>query len=229
MITSEQYKENYSLEIGEFVESRGGSFKASYLSWAHATRLLKERHPELSVDVVSVEHGYVILQMLNIQSGAESGKTYFPCMDNKFNAIADPSVTDLNYAVQRGTAKIIAINTGIGLKLYVGEDIPSDGHIASTQVTVGNNEPGNATDVHWTKAIVPIGFDKGKQLGEIMNPDWLIKNFKANEKFSDSIAFRKALDDCHQARSIEAIEPIDEIAEQASNDPTDPESDEVPF
>jgi hypothetical protein len=167
--------------------------------------------------------------MINMETGIKSGRTYFPCMDNRFNAIENPTAVDYNYAVQRGTAKIIAINTGIGLKLYVGEDIPSedDGQIMSKQT----KPQGEIVDnLHWSEVVVPIGFDKGKKLGDVMNPDWLIKNFKANEKFADSIAFRKALDECHQARSTATVEPIDEIAEQTASDPTDPENDdEVPF
>jgi len=199
MITKEQYEENYKLDISKYVEQRGGSFNASYLSWAHATRLMKERQPDLSVDVVEVKNDYVILQMINIETGMKSGKTFFPCMDNRFQAISVPSVTDLNYAVQRGTAKIIAINTGIGLRLYAGEDVPSDGNEQQGQITSVPKEIIKNTDpeLHWTEVIVPIGFDKGKKLGEIMNPTWLIENFKPNEKFIDSIIFRKALDECN--------------------------------
>jgi hypothetical protein len=85
----------------------------------------------------------------------------------------------------------------------------------------------------WASAIVPIGKNKGKALGELNDKSiaWYIENFKANEQYEDSIAFRKALDEAKACETKNAeVEPIDEVAEQTANEPSDPDLDEeVPF
>jgi hypothetical protein len=49
----------------------------------------------------------------------------------------------------------------------------------------------------WQSAIVPIGKNKGKTLGELelRSLSWYQENFEANEAYQDSVAFREALDE----------------------------------
>lgn len=233
MITSDMFKENYNLPIGEFVEQRGGSFKASYLSWAHAVRLMKERHPELAVEVISMtdgkptftygHEGFVMIRIANLETGAVSPPHFYPVMDNKFNSIEKPHITDYNYAIQRATARVIAVHTGIGLKLYAGEDIPSDsaeGQIVSTQKEVKPKS--------WKYVTIPAGRNKNKTLAELGEKSllWYIDNWETAGEFRDALDEAKKTLARHEA----PVEPIDEVAEQTATDPTDPELDEeVPF
>jgi hypothetical protein len=238
MITSEMFKENYNLPIGEFVEQRGGSFKASYLSWAHAVRLMKERHPELAVEVLTMtdtakptftygNEGFVMIRITNLETGAVSPPHFYPVMDNKFNSIEKPHITDYNYAIQRATARVIAVHTGIGLKLYAGEDIPNDGaegHIASL--------PKEEKPKSWKYVTVPAGKNKNKTLAEIGEKSllWYIENWETAGEFRDALDEAKKSIQRKKATETEVVEPIDEIAEQTANDPTDPDLDEeVPF
>jgi len=75
----------------------------------------------------------------------------------------------------------------------------------------------------WQSAIIPIGKNKGKTLGELeaRSLSWYQENFEANEAYEDSVAFRKALDE-----SMGKAEKVAEPSEETS----DPELDEeVPF
>lgn len=211
LLTPEQFTANYDLPIGNLVENRGGSFNASYLSWAHAINLMKQRHPNLAVQTNHKKHGdqaYVLASIVCMDTQITTPPIYFPVMDNRFEPIDNPSVTDINYACQRATAKVIAVHTGIGLKLYAGEDIPTDGQIASTpnnitQRPLTDAEAREEMPVpdqpdHWRNAVVPIGKHKGKFLGNL-NPksrNWFLTSFEANENYQDSVDFRKACDAC---------------------------------
>jgi hypothetical protein len=264
IVTPEQFTQNYNLAIGELIETRGGSFKASYLSWAHATRLLKERHPNLSVKL-QTENGspihnhanqaFVLASVVDLESKLETPPILFPVMDNRFDPIENPSIMDINYACQRATAKVIAVVTGIGLKLYAGEDIPpatGEGHMPSTpkpnptpkpanQVAESNEAPLPNDANAWQNAVVPIGKHKGKFLGNLhpKSRKWFLEKFEANTDYQDSVDFRNACNQCiaetgeaepRDEFTAQSDETINEIAEQTANDPTDPELDEdVPF
>jgi hypothetical protein len=94
-------------------------------------------------------------------------------------------------------------------------------------------------ETHWANAIIPIGKNKGKTLGELTakQRQWYLDDYEANEDYPDSLAFRKACDDCIAETNAEAIDfnmkmpkvnedVPDEIAEQTA----DPDLDEdVPF
>ena len=48
----------------------------------------------------------------------------FPIMDNKHNAVKELDARQVSDNIQRASVKCIATFTGLGLKLYSGEDIP---------------------------------------------------------------------------------------------------------
>ena len=268
IVTPQQFQENYGLPIGDLIETRGGSFNARYLSWTYATKLMRERHPTFAVKIHTnngtpvfefKNQAFVMVSITDAEKGIETPPIFFPCMDNRFDPLENPSVVDINYAVQRATAKVVAVYTGIGLPCYTNEDVPpenGDGHIASTP---NNNPPSNfsqrpVTDAeareempvpdqptHWRNAVVPIGKHKGKFLGNLhlKSRKWFLTNFEPNENYQDSIDFRNACNQCiaetgeaepRDEFTAQSAETIDEIAEQSANDPTDPDLDEdVPF
>lgn len=49
----------------------------------------------------------------------------FPIMDNKHNAVKELDARQVSDNIQRASVKCIATFTGLGLKLYSGEDIPT--------------------------------------------------------------------------------------------------------
>jgi hypothetical protein len=56
-----------------------------------------------------------------------------PVMDYRNKAIPNPDAFAVNTAMQRALAKAIALH-GIGLYIYAGEDIPSEGSVDSTEL-----------------------------------------------------------------------------------------------
>lgn len=122
----------YELPIGEHVEK---NYKGlSYLSWPFAFRYLKEQFPTLYVAFEEASAGWPVFG----QTGCWILRPYltdglrrtpalvFPIMDNKHNAVKELDARQVSDNIQRASVKCIATFTGLGLKLYSGEDIPKD-------------------------------------------------------------------------------------------------------
>ena len=136
-ISSEQFRKAYDTsEIGPHIEK---DYKGlSYLSWPFAYRYLKEHFPAL----------YVAFEEKTMGSGVwRSGAYYlrpyltdgikrtvalvFPIMDRKHNAIKELDGRAIGDNCQRAAVKAIATFTGLGLRLYAGEDIPKENPMAT--------------------------------------------------------------------------------------------------
>jgi hypothetical protein len=83
----------------------------------------------------------------------------------------------------------------------------------------------------WRDAIVPIGKNKGKTLGELApkQRQWYLENYEANEKYPDSVKFRELCDSC-----LNEIGPGDiprdlEIPDEISEQNGDLDEEDVPF
>tara|TARA_R100001369_G_scaffold92302_1_gene136645 strand:- start:873 stop:1481 length:609 start_codon:yes stop_codon:yes gene_type:complete len=122
------FRDLSSISVKDKIEKKG---KFSYLSWASAWSMLKMEHPTAQREIYESEHtglnfftdgktayvkvGIIINEMEHID--------YLPVMDYRNNSIAIEKVTsmDVNTAIQRSTAKAIAMH-GLGLSLWIGED-----------------------------------------------------------------------------------------------------------
>jgi hypothetical protein len=124
------YETLSSISVKEKIERKGN---LDYLSWANAWAMLKTVYPEAQRKVYEHDHtgfnyftdgksAYVKVGI--IVNGLEH-IDYLPIMDFRNNAIPVEKVTamDVNKAIQRSTAKAIAMH-GLGLTLWTGEDIP---------------------------------------------------------------------------------------------------------
>lgn len=109
---------------------------------------------------------------------------------------------------------------------------------ADEMINAVNNQPRpTATQAtpasgDWEDAIVPIGKNKGTRLGDLSEKQrtWYLENFTANENYPDSVAFRKACDECMGVTDAHADNLADEVSEQTADPITDPDLDEdVPF
>ena len=60
LITPAEFSANYELNLKEHIEVKGGSFQARYISWAIAQKLLREKHPTLSVDFERAASGDIL-------------------------------------------------------------------------------------------------------------------------------------------------------------------------
>lgn len=138
-ISAEEFNKAYELPIGDFVEK---NYKGlSYLSWPFAFRYLKAHFPMLYVAFeeakvgwpVFGEPGCYILRPYLTDGIRRTVALVFPIMDNKHNAVKELDGRQISDNIQRASVKAIATFTGLGLKLYAGEDIPKEEEaIAST-------------------------------------------------------------------------------------------------
>jgi len=145
------FKELSSISVKDKTEKKG---KFSYLSWATAWSMIKNEYPNAQRKVYESEHtglnfftdgktayvkvGIIINEMEHID--------YLPVMDYRNNSISIDKVSsmDVNTAIQRSTAKAIAMH-GLGLSLWIGEDTSLVVH-TSTPVSK-NPVPSNPTHV----------------------------------------------------------------------------------
>jgi hypothetical protein len=137
-ISAKQFTAAYELAIGEHVEK---NYKGlSYLSWPFAFRYLKEQFPGVYVAFEERSEGWPVFG----QEGCWLLRPYltdgikrtpalvFPIMDNKHNAVKELDARQVSDNIQRASVKCIATFTGLGLKLYAGEDIPKSDEKAKT-------------------------------------------------------------------------------------------------
>lgn len=119
-----------SVSVRDKIERKGN---LDYLSWANAWAMLKTAHPDAQRIVYESSFtgnnyftdGRTCYVKVGIKVGDIEHIDYLPIMDFRNNAIPVDKVTsmDVNKAIQRSTAKAIAMH-GLGLSLWTGEDIP---------------------------------------------------------------------------------------------------------
>jgi hypothetical protein len=119
-----------SVGVKDKVERKGN---LDYLSWANAWALLKSQYPSAQRKVYESEHtglnyftdGKTAYVKVGIDVDGIEHIDYLPVMDFRNNSIPVDKVTsmDVNKAIQRSTAKAIAMH-GLGLALWTGEDLP---------------------------------------------------------------------------------------------------------
>jgi len=129
-ISPEAFKKAYELPIGDHVEK---NYKGlSYLSWPFAFRYLNEQFPGVFVAFEEKEAGWPVfgregcwlLRPYLTDGIRRTPALVFPVMDNKHSAVKELDARQVSDNIQRASVKCIATFTGLGLKLYAGEDIP---------------------------------------------------------------------------------------------------------
>lgn len=117
------------IPVRDKVEQKNG---LDYLSWANAWALLMRQYPNSYRTVYENANGlnyftdgaYAYVKV-GITVGDLEHIDYLPVLDHRNRAIPLENMTsfDVNKAIQRSTAKAIAMH-GLGLSLWTGEDIP---------------------------------------------------------------------------------------------------------
>lgn len=129
-ITAAEFKAAYELPIGQHVEK---DYKGlSYLSWPFAFFYLKQHFPSVYVAFEEVSHGLIVfgqpgayyLRPYLTDGARRTAALVFPIMDRRHNSLKELDGRSISDNVQRASVKAIATFTGLGLKLYAGEDIP---------------------------------------------------------------------------------------------------------
>lgn len=185
-IAPEAFKKAYELPIGDHVEK---NYKGlSYLSWPFAFRYLNEQFPGFFVSFEEKEAGWPVFG----QEGCWLLRPYltdgikrtpalvFPLMDNKHNALKQLDARAVSDNIQRASVKCIATFTGLGLKLYAGEDIPKADDIEAPksapaakiaapfpkEATTGTSEEPSSKTIEFDGKAALLTFCKANPLGK---------------------------------------------------------------
>ena len=132
-ISAEQFAAAYDTpDIGPHIEK---DYKGlSYLSWPFAYRYLKEHFPTFFVafeektlgEVAFGSPGAYYLRPYLTDGSRRTVALVFPIMDRAHKAIKELDGRAISDNCQRAAVKAIATFTGLGLRLYAGEDIPKE-------------------------------------------------------------------------------------------------------
>lgn len=188
------YETLSSISVKEKIERKGN---LDYLSWANAWAMLKTVYPEAQRKVYEHDHtgfnyftdgksAYVKVGI--IVNGLEH-IDYLPIMDFRNNAIPIEKVTamDVNKAIQRSTAKAIAMH-GLGLTLWTGEDIPE---MTTTAPAKAETAEPTLTDLkkdteNWDRVVKYI--EANKELGLEKVGKQLARKYKMSPAIKKEIA-----------------------------------------
>tara|TARA_Y100000034_G_scaffold124040_1_gene171659 strand:+ start:101 stop:658 length:558 start_codon:yes stop_codon:yes gene_type:complete len=127
--TTNYFTELNRVDVTQHIEKKG-SF--NYLSWAHAVRELKSRHPEATwtiheygegrIPYVKTECGFFVKVTVHVD-GVGMTQVH-PVLDHKNKPIQAPNAFQINTSIQRCLAKAIALH-GLGIHIFAGEDLPA--------------------------------------------------------------------------------------------------------
>lgn len=112
------------INVNEHIEKKGN---LSYLSWAWAVDTLLQNDPMAHWEFAEPKYfGETVMVYCTVHALGKSMRMHLPVMDNKNAAIKSPDARKISDAMMRCLAKCIAC-FGIGLYIYAGEDVPSEG------------------------------------------------------------------------------------------------------
>jgi len=124
------------IDIRKYTEKKNNF---TYLSWAHALRLLKEHVPHAEIikhtfhandsgnvilPYMKDEHGYAYVQV-TVKIDEHRTSEIMPVLNHANRPIQNPNSFEVNAQIQRCMAKCISMATGLGIHLYAGEDTPA--------------------------------------------------------------------------------------------------------
>jgi len=151
-ISAEAFKAAYDTpDIGPHIEK---DYKGlSYLSWPFAYRYLKEHFPTYFVafeektigEVVFGTPGAYYLRPYLTDGCRRTVALIFPIMDRKHASIKELDGRAISDNCQRAAVKAIATFTGLGLRLYAGEDIPKEDEKAPSKLPLQQETPKQTT------------------------------------------------------------------------------------
>lgn len=101
-------------------------YSLNYVPWLESLLFLNEHFPELQVDYCVYRDDencnyYIYVRLVHSDNSGNLLGTvpmFFPVMDYSYNSLPNPGGKEINTAIQRATAKLIAIELGYGIHLY---------------------------------------------------------------------------------------------------------------
>lgn len=185
-----------SISVKDKIERKGN---LDYLSWANAWAMLKSNYPDAQRNVYENTEGMNYFTdgtscwvKVGIVVGGIEHIDYLPIMDFKNNSIplAKLTSTDVTKAIQRSTAKAIAMH-GLGLSLWTGEDLPEMVTDAPKKAAPAKPEAGELIDLkkdssNWD-AVVKYVTDNKAQGIEVIGKQ-LVRKYKISPALKKEIA-----------------------------------------
>ena len=170
------FKELSAIDVSSKIEKKG---KLDYISWANSWAMLKNKYPNAQRIVYESQEtglnfftdGQTAYVKVGVKINDLEHIDFLPVMDFRNNSISLAKMTtmDVNTAIQRSTAKAIAMH-GLGLSLWIGEDTTP----AVTQSAPASKNPIkqvielNIGDTNWDKVLKYISANKELGLAKIV-------------------------------------------------------------
>lgn len=151
---NELIKVDLSDEVQKRPVKKNSNLTLDYLEWANCIKLLYEHGAEkVRYGMIYNENGYPCFYNQNgeapfvrvwVEIDGERYEEDYPVV-NGIYVVSNPNQLDINKAKQRGFVKAVAINTGLGLSLWIKEEeiINSDKDI---QKELNNDESKSLND-----------------------------------------------------------------------------------
>ena len=161
-----------SISVKDKIERKGN---LDYLSWANAWSMLKTNYPDAQRIVYEspftgmnyyTDNTTAYVKVGIIVNGIEH-IDYLPIMDFRNNAIPISKITsmDVNKAIQRSTAKAIAMH-GLGLSLWTGEDIPEQ--VTTPEAKVVERPELTKDSDAWDRVSSYVNANKDKKFADLI-------------------------------------------------------------
>jgi len=166
------YKNLSAISVADKVEKKG---RFDYLSWAWAWHYIKQEYPTANRKVYENESGMPYFtdgKFANVKVGitinGQEHIDYLPILDNANRSIPLTRMNsfDVNNAIQRATAKAIAMH-GLGLSLWIGEDTARLNATNNTKKVKEDVKYELTTD-KWDKVLLYIAKNKSKGMDFIL-------------------------------------------------------------
>lgn len=144
---NELFKVDLSNEVVDRPVKKNSKITLEYLEWANCIKLLYENGAEkVRYGMLKNDKGYPCFYNHNGESpfvtvwvrvDDEIYEEDYPIINGMY-PVANPTQLDINKAKQRGFVKAVAINTGLGLKLWIKEEELVNGNPELQQETNDN-------------------------------------------------------------------------------------------
>mgnify|MGYP003433888297 FL=1 len=96
--------------------------------------------------------------LLDTETGLRTASLHYPLMDSSNNSIFNPDARDINDNIQRAYVKVIAVASGLGLRLYsrqgIGKDLEESNMVKVIKAIVDRSE---TLGVEVDKSVVNFG------------------------------------------------------------------------
>jgi hypothetical protein len=156
------FNELRAINVNEHIEKKGN---LSYLSWAWAVDTLLQNDPAAWWEFKEPTFfGETVMVHCAVHAMGKTMYMHLPVMDNKNNAIKAPDARKISDAMMRCLAKCIAC-FGIGLYIYAGEDLPSEGEPEPVDIDalLKNIDQSKTTDALKANYFAAVKAVKGNQ------------------------------------------------------------------